>query len=272
MDRAELAHFLRDRRARLKPVSVGLVAGGRRRTPGLRREEIAQLAGISPDYYMRLEQARGPRPSRQVLKSLAWALQLSDDERNYLFRLTGEAPALAGASREVPANVLMLLERLDDNPAMVLDAKYDILAWNRMATALMCDFDALPAGERNTLRWLFGRQRAWLETADGWRYARQCVADLRATGRYPEDPAVRDFVDQLHAESPQFARLWDAREIEIQRSTTKRSVHPVVGELELDCEILVLPDRDQRLIFYTAALGSPSHKALQALRAGLDPC
>ncbi|MGK5627223.1 helix-turn-helix transcriptional regulator [Streptomyces sp. URMC 123] len=269
MDRAELAHFLRTRRARTHPSDVGLASNGRRRIPGLRREEVAQLAGISPDYYMRLEQGRGPRPSRQVLTALSWALRLSNDERTYLLRLVGEAPTFAGTSREVPASVLILLERLEDVPAMVLDVTYDILAWNRMATALMVDFETLPVKERNTLRWLFFRQRPWLKTPDGWRFARECVADLRATGRYPEDPAVRELVDDLCAHSPEFSVLWAGHEIEVQRSTTKRSVHPLVGELELDCEMLVIPGRDQRLMFYTAAPGSPSHKALQSLKAAL---
>lgn len=267
-NRAELADFLRTRRARIQPGDVGLKTQGegRRQTPGLRREEIAWLAGISPDYITRLEQGRGPRPSGQVLTALARALRLSDQERDYLLRLATPSPPPPDPSREVPASVLRLLDRLDDTPAMVVNRTYDILAWNRMAVALLGDFSARPAAERNTLRWLFCHTPSKLQTPDGWQFARQCVADLRATGGYPEDAAVRELVDELSAHSREFANLWAAHEIQALRTTAKRGFHPVVGELELDCEFLLIPDRDQRLVFYTAAPGTPTHAALQRLK------
>lgn len=267
VDRAELAEFLRGRRARVRPADVGLEVGPRRRTPGLRREEVARLAGMSVDYYIRLEQARGPRPSRQVLGALARALRLSDDERSYLFHLVGEAPAPPGPSRDVPAGILRLLDRLDDVPALVVDAKYDILAWNPMAAALIGDFSAFPAKERNTVRWLFRYGGPKLDTPDGRRFARESVADLRAAAaRYPEDAGIRELVAELSAVSPLFATLWAEHEIGVQRSTAKRLDHPVVGPLELDCDVLLIPERDQRLIFYTTAPGTPSHEALRLLR------
>lgn len=238
------------------------MAGARRQTPGLRREEVAMLAGISVDYYIRLEQGRGPRPSAQVLKALGRALRVSEDEQEYLFRLV-EEPRVA-SSREVPPNVLRLLERLGDVPAMVVNACFDVLAWNRMLVALIGDPARTPAERRNTLRWLFGGELA------GTELARQCVADLRASGTYPGDPGVRRLVDELSASSPRFAELWAAREIEVRHTITKRSVHPVVGELELDCEILPVHGRDQRIILYTAEPGTASHRGLKLLGESLS--
>ncbi|MFC6883844.1 MULTISPECIES: helix-turn-helix transcriptional regulator [Actinomadura] len=266
MNRTELAGFLRSRRARIQPDEAGLAPGGRRQTPGLRREEVALLAGISVDYYIRLEQGRGPRPSAQVLDALGRALRLTGDEHGYLLRLADQAPR-ANASRTVPDHVLGLLERLDDVPAMVINACYDILAWNRMLVALIGDLSDVPERRRNTLRWLFSSE-------DGHHpaLARRCVADLRASGRYPDDPDVRRLVDELRGTSPAFAELWAAREIEVQRTMTKRAVHPVVGELELDCDILPLPDRDQRIVLYAGAPGSLTQRRLRALRASYaDP-
>ncbi|MER6947573.1 helix-turn-helix transcriptional regulator [Nonomuraea sp. NPDC000554] len=266
MDRGELADFLRNRRSRTRPADVGLVPGGRRQTPGLRREELALLAGMSVDYYIRLEQGRGPHPSRQMLTALARALRLSGDEHDYLLRLAGQAPVPAEPSQEVPANVLRLLERLDDVPAMVINACYDMLAWNRMAVALIGDPAAHPPHARNTLRWLFGGDPRAQSDSER-RFARRCVADLRATGRYPTDPAVRKLVDELSASSEEFAAVWAAHEVEVHRSTTKRSCHPIAGELELDCEFLPVPGLDQRIILFTAAPGTTSHDALQLLRS-----
>ncbi|MFC5058127.1 helix-turn-helix transcriptional regulator [Saccharothrix xinjiangensis] len=269
MDRAELAAFLRSRRSRVNPADLGLDTAGRRRTPGLRREEAARLAGISADYYVRLEQGRGPRPSSQVLYSLARALRLSDDERTYLLRLVGAAPVQAAStpvSRLVPEGILRLLDRLEEIPAIVVDVKYDILAWNRMATAVMRDFGAMPERSRNTLRWLFLQDPTWMSDPDRWQFPRECVADLRASGRYADDPAVRGFVDEMCLLSEEFASLWADHEIVVQRSTRKRSEHPLVGELELDCEVVLVPERDQRLLLYTAAPGSPAADALRFLR------
>jgi transcriptional regulator with XRE-family HTH domain len=263
MDRIELGGFLRSRRARLRPADVGLAPGGRRQTPGLRRTEVALLAGISVDYYVRLEQGRGPRPSEQVLGALGRALRLTADEHAYLRQLAG--PVAVPAPRPVPANVLRLLDRLDDVPAMVIDARYDLLAWNRMLVALIGDPAALPAPSRNRLRRLFDTG----DTITGNRLelARLCVADLRAGGRYPADPAVRSLVDELLEESPEFARLWAEREVVVQRTLTKRTVHPVAGPLELDCEILAVPGHEHRLLVYTAAPGTSSAEGLRRLRA-----
>lgn len=265
MNKEELGGFLRSRRARIQPAEVGLAPGARRQTPGLRREEVALLAGMSVDYYIRLEQGRGPHPSEQVLTALGRALRLTGDEHDYLLRLAGQAPAPVDPTREVPTNVLRLLDRLDDIPAMVINACYDVLAWNEMLVALIGDLSAVPHRRRNRLRRLFDGPD--LLTGDKLQLARLCVADLRAGGRYPDDPDVRRLVDELSADSPQFAELWATREIEVQRTLTKTKVHPIVGELQLDCEVLTVPGHDQRLLLYTTAPGTASHHALRLLRA-----
>lgn len=268
MDRAALADFLRSRRDRVRPQDVGLPAGRHRRTPGLRREEVARLATISVDYYIRLEQARGPHPSSQVVEALARALRLSGDERAHLFHLTGSTPRPAtGPRTDVPAGILHLLERLDDSPAVVLAATYDVLAWNAMWAALMCmDPSASPPSERNALRGFFSAETAAF-AAEHLQFAREAVADLRAAGaRYPDDRGIRTLIADLSASSSLFRELWDRHEVEVRRSTRKRLTHPVVGELELDCETLFIPDRDQRIVLYTAAPGTPSHQALQLLK------
>nr|WP_103352195.1 helix-turn-helix transcriptional regulator [Amycolatopsis sp. CA-128772] len=264
MDRMELGGFLRSRRARLQPADVGLEPGPRRQAPGLRRTEVALLAGISLDYYVRLEQGRGPHPSDQVLTALGRALRLTGDEHAYLLRLARPAPP--PAPRPVPGNVLRLLDRLGDVPAMVIDARYDLVAWNRMLAALIGDPAGWPPRQRNRLRRLFDTG----DTITGNRLelARTCVADLRASGRYPADPAVRSLVDELLGESPEFARLWAEREVAVQRTLTKRTVHPVAGPLELDCEILAVPGHEYRLLVYTAAPGTPSAAGLRRLRTG----
>jgi transcriptional regulator with XRE-family HTH domain len=254
----------------VRPADVGLEAGQRRRTPGLRRQEVAQLAGMSVDYYIRLEQGRGPRPSRQMIAAICRALRLSHNEAAYLHHLAGEVPGPPpGPAREVRPGLLHLLGRLDDTPAMVCDAKYDVLAWNAMAAALIADFSVLPPGERNII-WRFftdpdARSR---HDADGARrFARESVADLRAAAaRYPRDAGLRELVDRLLAASAWFRDLWAERDVQARRSARKRLRHPVVGWLDLDCEALHDPDRDQWVVLYTAPPGSPSHEALRLLR------
>ena len=261
MDRVELGAFLRSRRARLQAADAGLAPGPRRQTPGLRRAEVALLAGISVDYYVRLEQGRGPRPSDQVLTALGRTLRLTADEHAYLLRLA--RPALVPPSGPVPANVLRLLDRLDDVPAMVINAGYDLVAWNRMLVALIGDPAGWSPRRRNRLRRLFDTGDKI--TGNRLELARLCVADLRAGGRYPADPVVRALVDELLDTSPEFARLWAAREVVVPRTLTKRTVHPVAGPLELDCEILAVPGHEHRLLVYTAAPGTPSAEGLKLL-------
>lgn len=270
LDRSELAAFLRSRRDRLRPTDVGLPEVGPRRTPGLRRQEVAQVAGMSVDYYIRLEQGRGPRPSKQVLSALARALVLTVDEREYLFRVAGESPPLSsGPSRELPPAISVLLDSLSQTPAYVLDASYDVLAWNRMATYFLGDPSVVPEGQRNLIRWTFQEP----DTSDLWqqpgsvRFTRSAVADLRAAyARYPGDPGIEGMVTELLATSPRFAEMWAAREVEVRRRVTKRvGDHPMVGPLEFDCQVLHVPDTDQRLIVYCAEPGSPTQAAFRWL-------
>ncbi|MFI6334443.1 helix-turn-helix transcriptional regulator [Streptomyces sp. NPDC050535] len=266
MNRPELADFLRRGRARLEPSDVGLTAGARRRTPGLRREEVAGLAGMSVDYYTRLEQSRGPRPSRQMLGALARALRLSGDERDHLFHLVGEEPPRSdSASAHVRPGLLLILDRLHDAPAQVITDYGDVLAQNAMATAL-----AGPAGTgRNIVRRFFTDPlaRDLFPPEDRRELARSHVANLRAvTAARPDDPGPARLVAELLATSEEFAELWETHEVAIRRASVKRFRHPTVGLLELDCEILLSSGHDQQLIVHTARPGTESHQRLQLLR------
>jgi transcriptional regulator with XRE-family HTH domain len=267
--RPALAEFLRTRRGRLRPTDVGLPESGRRRTPGLRRQEVAQLAGMSVDYYVRLEQGRGPRPSRQILHALARALMLTIDEREYLFRLTGESPPpLTGPAREVPAAIRILLDTLTGTPAYVMDAKYDVLAWNQLATHFIGDLGALPDTERNIIRWMFRQpldDPHWTDE-DTVRFAGGSVADLRAAyARYPGDPGIEALVTELNGASPRFAEMWARHDVEVRRQIRKRITHPVAGPLEFECQVLHVPDTDQRLVIYCADPGSATAAAFRRL-------
>ena len=263
MDRRELADFLRSRRARLQPTDVGMPAGLRRRTPGLRREEVATLAAISTDYYTRLEQSRGPHPSRQVLSGLARALRLSDDERAHLFYLAGEQPGPpAGPPRDVPAGILYLLDRLDDAAVFVADATYEVLAWNPLAAALFGDFSAMAPRERN-----MARQRFLDGTFVTREFGLVVTSHLRAAAaKYPDDPRVRDLIAELRSGSEEFAEIWDRHDIGVPRTRHKNLSHPLVGDFEVDCEVLLVSEQDQTVVLFTAEPGTPGHEALQLLK------
>ncbi|MEY9963949.1 transcriptional regulator with XRE-family HTH domain [Streptacidiphilus sp. MAP12-16] len=270
MDRAQLADFLRRSRVRLAPSDVGLPEGARRRTPGLRREEVAQLAGMSVDYYTRLEQQRGPHPSPQLLASLARALRLSSDERDHLYHLAGQVPPRAsGTEGHVRPGLLLILDRLYDTPAQVLSDLGDVLAQNRMAMALFGDRSALPADSRNiVLHWFVDpSSHALFPEADRERLARTHVAQLRAVvAARPDDRRAAALVRRLLADSPEFAALWAEHDVAVRRSDTKTIVHPVVGEIELDCEVMLSGAHEQRLIVYTARPGSVGQERLELLR------
>ena len=270
MNRDELAEFLRTRRARVTPADVGLPGGGQRRTPGLRRQEVAQLAGMSIDYYIRLEQGRGPHPSRQVLNALGRALMLGQDERAHLFRLAGQALDLPRIRDDVPRSMLNLLSFLEEVPAYVIDAKYDILAWNPMANGLMGDLDRHPRGDLNVIRWAFRSPdlAEYLRDEEKGAFIVASVADLRtAVGRYPDDPGLQALIAEMLGLSPEFAELWQRHDVRIRREQHKRMIHPLVGPIDTICQVLTVPDRDDlRLVLYTAEPGSRSHQALRELR------
>ena len=270
MDRAELAAFLRTRRERLRPGDVGLPTASRRRTPGLRREEVALAAGVSVDYYTRFEQARGPSPSRQVLAALARALRLTGDERDHLFRLAGEpAPEPQAHSSHVRPGVLHLLDRLADSAVVVVNDLGDVLAWTPLAQALFADYSTVPSGRRNLhLMFFTGREEQHrLLPEDREHAARANVADLRATwARRRGDPAVERLVTELRQASPLFERLWATHDVAVRHADRKRILHPAVGLLELDCEVLLTPAHDQRLILHTAQPGTETAQKLELLR------
>jgi transcriptional regulator with XRE-family HTH domain len=273
MNRTELAAFLRSRRERLRPSDVGLPSGSgtTRRTPGLRRQEVAQLAGMSVDYYVRLEQGRGPKPSRQILTALTRALMLTPDEREYLFRMAGEnPPAVAGPSSELLPATRYLLDSLHETPAYVVNARYDVLAWNAMATHFIGDLSGYPTDDRNIIRWMFRRAAAdqlWTDD-DSRRFTQATIADLRAAyARYPGDPGIESLVTELLGVSPAFAQMWETREVEVRRGTVKRVEHPLAGPVVFECQVLHISDSDQRMIVYRAAPGSPPEAAFRRLAA-----
>ncbi len=271
MDRQELAAFLRSRRERITPSDVGLPAGTRRRTPGLRRDEVAQLAFISTEYYTRLEQARAPRPSREVLAGLARALRLSDAERDHLHHLAGAPQGTpATPSRIVRQSILDLLRRLPQAAAIVTSATHEVIAWNDLAAALMEDFSAVPRRDRNLVRRVFlgphpnGLRLYGVSDAD--TFARTATRHLRATAaRYPGDPELAELVAELLAGSAEFARLWDSHDVAGKHSMCKTFQHPLVGPVTVNCDVLDITDRDQQVVIYTADPGSPSEEALRLL-------
>jgi transcriptional regulator with XRE-family HTH domain len=270
MDRAGLADFLRRRRERLTPADVGLPPGARRRTPGLRRDEVASLAGMSTDYYTRLEQSRGPHPSVPVLTSLARALRLTDDERDHLFHLAGQAPPTRRqADPHTSPGLLHVLNRLADTPAFVVSDIGDVLVQNPMSVALMGDLSSLSGLERNfPYRWFTdvdGRSRFPRE--DWERHSRTHVADLRATAtRRQGDADVTSLVRRLRSESAEFASLWDEHEVAVRRADSKVMIHPELGLLDLLCETLVSGVGEQILVVLYPRPGTDAREKLDLLR------
>ncbi len=266
MARQELARFLRDRRAGVRPHEIGLPATGtHRRTPGLRREEVAELAHMSVDYYTRLEQARGPRPSARILDALAQALRLTPAERSHLFRLAGSsAPPGVSAPRRVRPHVVRMLERLPDTGAIVTDAAYGVVAWNPLAQALLGG--DLGDGTRNLARRRFLGQGRLYESSSAEQFGHIVVARLRrAADRYPHDPQLTTLLAELHAGSEEFRQIWQTRPIHAPGYRTKTLDHPAVGTLRLNCDVLLVPEDDQEVVLITADPGSPAARALHKL-------
>jgi transcriptional regulator with XRE-family HTH domain len=271
MDKRELGVFLRSRRERLRPQDAGLPPGGRRRTPGLRREEVAVLAHISTEYYARLEQGRAPRPSGEVLAGIAGALRLTAAESSHLHILAGTAPARAGLHRrDVRPSILALLGRLPQTAAIVTSAVFEVLAWNDLAASLIADFGALSPEDRNLARMAFlgparpAADRYGISDIAGFRH--HVVMELRsALARYPADPAVSGLAGELRERSREFTRLWARNDVQAAPTLTKTFRHPAVGEVTVDCDSLTLADRDQHLVLYTAPPGSRDADALALL-------
>ncbi|MFI1487836.1 helix-turn-helix transcriptional regulator [Streptomyces sp. NPDC020747] len=269
MERDQLADFLRRRREAMRPAEVGIADGPRRRTTGLRREEVAALAGMSVDYVVRLEQGRSSQPSVQLLGALARALRLSDDERDHLFHLAGHRPPPAdGVARLARAGLIRMLDLLGDTPALVLSDLGEALAQNRAALLLMGDHTGLSGDRRYVAyRWFTDPgARAVTPPEEQERHGRQLVADLRAAaGRRSGDSTVAGLVDRLRAASADFRRLWAEHEVAVRRADRKTLLHPRVGRLLMDCETLVTPDQGQQLLVLTPA-DAEARERLELLR------
>ncbi|MCX4749971.1 helix-turn-helix transcriptional regulator [Kitasatospora sp. NBC_01287] len=269
--RTELSEFLRSRRARLQPQDVGLAHyGGRRRVPGLRREELAQLAGVSVAYYTRLEQGHAENVSTTVLDAIAGALRLTPAEREHLSRLvrpvSGRSRATVRPQRIRP-ELQQLLDTMHPVPTCVLGRRLDVLAWNPLYCALFGDYATLPPEQRN-LAWQLFRDPASRELFVDWDgKAADVVASLRLeAGRYPDDPRLCALVGELSVKSEDFRRLWAIYNVHDKGHGSKELHHPVVGRLLLRYETLALPaDPDQVLLTYHAEPGSASAESLRLL-------
>ncbi|MGH3417281.1 MAG: helix-turn-helix transcriptional regulator [Actinocrinis sp.] len=258
----ELARFLRSRREGLRPDVVGLPGGPGRRTPGLRREEVADLACMSVDYYVRLEQARGPRPSPRILESLAGALRLGPAESAHLFRLAGVLPRPpAGPPRTVRPYVAALLNRIPGTAAIVTAASYDVIGHNPLAEALLGDLGERPNLARR--RFMFREQ---VLTTGHEDFAELAVSRLRAAAdRYPQDPELTALVRELRAGSEEFNAVWAANPVRVPGHRTKTMLHPELGPLRINCDVLMVPEDDQQVVFMTADPDTAEARALTHL-------
>lgn len=268
----EFGEFLTSRRARLRPADVGLPDGTRRRTPGLRREEVAQLAGVSPTYYAFLEQGRDVSPSSQVLDALARALRLSPAERDHLYALAqAGTPRGEDAPETLSAGITALVERLDPNPTFVKGRRWDILAANRAARALFTDWLALPPGQRNELLWMFTDPRARDTYVEWEKDAAAMLARFRlAAARRPGDPDFAALIEDLHRHSAEVRSWWSRHEVLLPASGTKRLHHQLLGEITFNHVVLqVTDDPDQKLVTFSAADGS--QEPLARLAATITP-
>lgn len=274
MSRDELGHFLRRRRASLQPAQVGLRIGGRRRTPGLRRDEVAALAHVSGVYYERLERGCAPHPSAAVLAALARALRLGDEERDHLYRLAGRiAPVAPEHAGRVDPGLSSVLCSVVDTPGYIADDLGTVVEQNALSVALFGPFVGLAGREGNLVwRWFTSaRWRALLEPPEQHeRTGRAYVADLRATcGVRDHDDASTALVTELHAASPEFGRIWDDHDVAALHCARKRVVDRHVGRLDLDCVVVTSPLSHQRLLLLQAAPGTPTGVRLSALARAL---
>jgi transcriptional regulator with XRE-family HTH domain len=269
--RAELADFLKRRRAAIKPEDVGLRNGSRRRTPGLRREEVAQLAGVGTTWYTWLEQGRDVRASLDVLEALARALRLTAAERIHLILLGRgeEAPPLPGPAEKVSPTVRRLIDGLHPNPAFLLGRRWDYLAWNRATTVLFGDFSELPRGERNHV-WQMFLDPVRREMLTDWEHgSRLCTAKLRADhARHLGDPAFEQLIESLRNASPEFCKAWRRHEVASSGEGRKVLLHPVAGRLVFEHAIFNPVDSaEQRLVLYTPVQGEDTAEKLADLLA-----
>ncbi|MFD3617493.1 helix-turn-helix transcriptional regulator [Streptomyces sp. NPDC058676] len=268
MDKKELAEFLRHRREMLRPRDVGLVEGPRRRTRGLRREEVAQLAGMSTDYYARLEQQRAPQPSVQITAALARALRLTLDERDHLFALIGHnAPARFHRSEHVSPTLMRVLDRLDDSPALVTTDLVDTLAMNPLAVALLGDQTRHTGlASSGYYRWFMDpTERLVYPEETHESHGRAQAARLRAALTAGSDtPRAARILAELQEHSPEFVRMWELQEV-ARYGDCKTILHPELGRIDVDAQLLYTENRAQTLVVLTTRPGTESHSKLELL-------
>ncbi|MDG9722470.1 helix-turn-helix transcriptional regulator [Streptomyces sp. DH41] len=267
---AELGAFLRSRRERIRPADVGLPVGPRRRVPGLRREEVAQLAGASVDYYNELERGAGSQPSEQMIAALARALRLTVDERDYLYRLADRpVPAQGGAASHVHPGMLDLLGRMTSTPAQVITDLHVTLVQNPLAVALLGDQSGFRGPRASFVhRWFTEPDaRNLYPEADHAGKSRSFVADLRAAAarRDAKDAETGTMIRTLLDVSPEFAALWADHDVAFRREDRKRLLHPTLGLVEVNCLNLISEDGRQRLLWFTPAVGTDSAGLLELL-------
>lgn len=267
---ADLREFLRTRRARIAPHEVGLPASmGLRRVPGLRREEVAMLAGISVEYYERLERGRAQRPSASVLDAIARVLRLNSVERDHLYALAGPSRTkqVATSAPQLRTGLRRALDAITDVPALILGPRQDLIAINDLGTAFYAGLDLLPPGQRNMVRYLFTVDGARELYHDWAATARTIVSELRRyAGIYPHDPKLAELVGDLAVRDPDFRRWWAEHDVHLRDHGSKRYHHPVVGELELGYEALTpVGEPDLTLGTHTVEPRSPSAEALALL-------
>lgn len=269
VNRAALADFLRRRRAGLRPSEVGLAPGSRRRTPGLRREEVAALTGMSVDYYVRLEQRRGPQPSEQMLAALARALRLTADERDHLYRLAGHnVPRRTPEDVHVAPALLRVLDRLEDCPALILSSLGEVLVANRLATAIFGDRAQRTGWARSDVyQWFTDpASRRVYPPEYHERQARSLVASLRAAhGASGPRSRAGELLAVLLAESDEFRGLWERHEVARRFEDHKTLVHPEVGRIDVDCQALFTEDQSQALLVLTPVPGSEAENKIRLL-------
>ncbi|KZF00767.1 MULTISPECIES: helix-turn-helix transcriptional regulator [unclassified Rhodococcus (in: high G+C Gram-positive bacteria)] len=269
IDRPELAAFLRQRRQSLQPEDVGLPRGQRRRTQGLRREEVAELSHMSTDYYARLERASGPAPSTQMIASIAQGLHLSLGERDHVFRLAGHNPPARGSSSDhISPGLLRILDRLTDTPAEIVSELGETLRQTPLGAALTGDASQRTGPERSLgYRWFTDPEaRQSYPPEERAALSRVYASGLReiVTLRGPDSTAAQLSTELLEV-SEEFRTLWEKREVGVRPPDFKRFLHPTVGLLELNCQTLLDPEQAHRLLVYTAVPGSESYAKLELL-------
>ncbi|MCU1405796.1 MAG: family transcriptional regulator [Glaciihabitans sp.] len=271
---AALGEILRAWRDRLSPADAGLSVGTARRAAGLRREELAQLAGLSVDYIVRLEQGRATNPSGQVVSALARALQLNQTERDHLYRSAGlQPPADGHISAHIPPGVQRMVTRLGETPLGIFTASWQLVSWNPLWAALHGDPQELPTAERNLLRAVFGSGpanaslRPATSTKGSETFAKALVADLRlAKSSYPTDRQLAALIIDLRRSSSRFEDYWTSGTVMTHESDLKTIQHPNVGSITLDCDVITVPCSDLRIIMYSAAAGTVDAGKLDFLR------